>query len=313
LRGSGSGAVIADARKQLAPGERLRLNPTSGTKQMTAGATAAALVAAVNGDDCEIVFTTGERADGVVKTGTERISAFDAAPYLRERDFALADEFFRQGAFFAAAKVLRRHSTEFHTQLAAAETCHHWQRFDYEPAAGAAARFNAALATDLRNRARSPQGVLSDLLAWADFALRHNAPDDAVRLAYKSLEHAARLRLELATVGRADTAGGGVKPNADGFYRRADIEALRTTFVCDANKPTVALGLKNLVTILRDLDDPFGVNFDGRLFNLADVRNAATHTIRPAAQADAQSFLQRARNLTGATPTPLPTRLPPPA
>jgi hypothetical protein len=35
--------VIAEARKQLKPGERLMVNPTSGTKQMSAGATLAGL------------------------------------------------------------------------------------------------------------------------------------------------------------------------------------------------------------------------------------------------------------------------------
>ena len=63
--------VIQRARQQLIQGEELIVNPTSGTKQMSVAATLAALDEGIG----EIVFTVGERADGVVKTGTERMAA----------------------------------------------------------------------------------------------------------------------------------------------------------------------------------------------------------------------------------------------
>ena len=80
-------SVIRRVRGQVKEGERLLVNPTSGTKQMTAAATLAALDEQIG----DIVFTTGDRADGVVKTGTERITAFNPAGYFRERDGAARD------------------------------------------------------------------------------------------------------------------------------------------------------------------------------------------------------------------------------
>ena len=64
--------VIQCAKEQLGKGERLIVNPTSGTKQMSVAATLAALDEGIG----EIVFTVGNRADGVVITGTERMAPF---------------------------------------------------------------------------------------------------------------------------------------------------------------------------------------------------------------------------------------------
>src|SRR6266508_338315 len=73
--------VIQKARLLLRKGEPLVLNPTSGTKQMSVAATLAAL----DEDIGEIVFTVGERADGVVKTGTERLASFSTQVCFAER------------------------------------------------------------------------------------------------------------------------------------------------------------------------------------------------------------------------------------
>ena len=96
--------VIAAAKRELRPGERLVVNPTSGTKQMSAGATLAALDEEVD----QIDFTSGERVDGVVKTGTEVVQSFDLRGFLFQRDLRTADQLFQHGAFYAAARAAQR-------------------------------------------------------------------------------------------------------------------------------------------------------------------------------------------------------------
>ena len=74
--------VIAVAKLELRAEERWVVNPTSGTKQMSAGATLAALDEEVD----QIDFTCGERVDGVVETGTEVVQSFDLRGFLFQRD-----------------------------------------------------------------------------------------------------------------------------------------------------------------------------------------------------------------------------------
>jgi hypothetical protein len=282
--------VIAKAKAQLQKGETLLVNPTSGTKQMTAAATLAALDEQIGG----IVFTTGERADGVVKTGTEKITAFDASAYFRERDFALAREFFDTGNFAAAGRILSPHKTIFPREYGAARTCHHWRRFDYERAKA----YKAGLASRLNGTAAAGKLIIADHLAWADFAIRHHDADSAIRLTYKALELAARLFFEEET---------GLRPDAVGRYPARAILDLKTSFIPNQDRPETALGLQAMVKILKDLRHPFGEKFDHPLFELSGIRNDATHGIRPAEKHEAQSYLDRAKNLTAIAPTKLPT------
>ncbi len=278
--------VIATVRSQLRNDERLLINPTSGTKQMTAAATLAALDEQIG----DIVFTTGERVDGVVKTGTERITAFDPSAYFRERDLALAREFFDAGDFFAAERILKPHGNTLVREWATAYTCHHWRRFDYDRA--------KTYAHQLANR--SDRDIVADILAWASHALRHHDPDAAIRLTYKALEHAARFYMAEET---------GLGPDAKGRYKAAAIAALRTSVVPDHDKADIPLGLQNIARILADLKHPFGTGYDHRLFTLSNIRHAATHDLRPADKREAQSYLDRAVNLIGITPTDLPAAL----
>ena len=101
-------SVIKEARQYLKEGEKLILNPTSGTKQMSAGAT----LAAIDEEIGEIVFTIGERADGVVKTGTERLIPFSSRLFLMERDMRIANELFRSGSYKATADILTPYKNE---------------------------------------------------------------------------------------------------------------------------------------------------------------------------------------------------------
>src|SRR5438128_2478909 len=139
--------VIAAAKAELHPEERLFVNPTSGTKQMSAGTTLAALDEEVD----QVDFTSGERVDGVVKTGTEIIQSFDLRGFLFQRDLRTADELFRHGAFFAAARLLKGYAQP--EALRARETAlclHEWQRMNYAKAASHTAKLSESLHAHLK-------------------------------------------------------------------------------------------------------------------------------------------------------------------
>jgi hypothetical protein len=236
------------------------------------------------------VFTTGERSDGVVKTGTERMTFFNPAGYFLERDMALAREFFNAGDFYAAERILKPYNTTNTKEYTTAYTCHHWRRFDYDRAK----TYHKALEN------RSPRDIVADILAWSDHALRHDDPDGSVRLTYKALEHAARLFLEEQT---------GLTPDNKGWYKTAEVAALRTSFVPEGRNSDITLGLQNIVKILSERGHPFGTGFDDKLRKLANIRHKATHGLRPASRKEAQDFLHLARARIGITPTPIPESL----
>jgi hypothetical protein len=187
--------VIAEAKKRLQPGERLIVNPTSGTKQMSAGATLAALDEEIG----EIMFTVGERIDGVVKTGTEEAKTFSTETFFLERDLRIAQNLFDHGGFHAAARVLRRYRTP--EALHARETAlclHEWQRLNYTRAAGHAAKFSEDLCRHLKLVAAADSfspNVLGDLLAGADELLRWGDCEEALARYYRGAEQAAKVRL----------------------------------------------------------------------------------------------------------------------
>jgi hypothetical protein len=187
--------VIQTARQQLRQGERLIVNPTSGTKQMSVAATLAALDEEIG----EVVFTVGERADGVVKTGTERMAPFSTRQFFLERDMRLAGELFAAGAFFAAAKLLKPYSEPEALQARQKALClHEWQRMDYVKAASHAAKFSEELRTHLKNLADADQfsvTVLGDLLAGADELLRWGDCEEALARYYRGAEQTAKVRL----------------------------------------------------------------------------------------------------------------------
>ena len=187
--------VIAAAKRELRPEERLVVNPTSGTKQMSAGATLAALDEEVD----QIDFTSGERVDGVVKTGTEVVQSFDLRGFLFQRDLRTADELFRHGAFFAAARVLKGYvQTEASRARETALCLHEWQRMNYAKAASHAAKFSEELRTHLKNLADAGEfsvTVLGDLLAGADELLRWGDCEEALARYYRGAEQTAKVRL----------------------------------------------------------------------------------------------------------------------
>ncbi len=190
--------VIHAARQHLRQGEQLLVNPTSGTKQMSVGATLAALDEEIG----EIVFTVGERADGVVKTGTERMAPFNTERFFLERDLRIAGELYAAGAFSAAARLLQPYSASGDPQAVRARQqalcLHEWQRLHHAQAASHAARFSEELHTHLTNLARADEFSavrLGDLLASADELARWGDHEEALARYYRAAEQTAKVRL----------------------------------------------------------------------------------------------------------------------
>ncbi len=187
--------VIAAAKQKLHAHEKLIVNPTSGTKQMSAGATLAALDEEVD----RIDFTSGERVDGVVKTGTEKVQSFDLRGFLFQRDLRISDELFQCGAFYAAARLLKGYAQP--EALRARETAlclHEWHRMSYAKAATHAAKFSEPLRLHLKSLSEADAfgaSALGDLLAGADELLRWGDCEEALARYYRGAEQGAKVRL----------------------------------------------------------------------------------------------------------------------
>jgi len=205
--------VIQRARQQLIQGEELIVNPTSGTKQMSVAATLAALDEGIG----EIVFTVGERADGVVKTGTERMAAFSTRQFFLERDLRMAGELFAAGAFFAAAEILKPYTEPEAFQAREKALClHEWQRLNHAKAASHAAKFSEELRSHLKHLADADEFSvikLGDLLVSADELARWGDREEALARYYRAAEQTAKVRL---------SEGYNVRPP----YRRDDLLAI---------------------------------------------------------------------------------------
>lgn len=270
--------VIAVARRAKG---RLVINPTSGTKQMSAAATLAALDEEVG----EIVFTVGERADGVVVTGTERVTSFSTAQFLRERDLREADGLYRSGAFDAVGRILGkwRGDVVVDRAIRIARCAHEWHRLNYRAAASTAACFDTALCAHLDKLALSVEqneladGVLTDLLAGAEDLRNWGDAEEAATRAYKAMEYAARLAL---------CRDLNVKPPLREEHFR-DIN-LREPIRCPP-------GLQQMMVALEALQNPFAGEY-AALRKPLKLRNDAMHDIRPVDPREAQSLGDRIVN-----------------
>src|SRR5207253_3252708 len=78
---------------------------------------------------------------------------------LFQRDLRTADELFRQGSFFAAARLLKGYSQPEALRARDTALClHEWQRMNYAKAASQAAKFSEELRTKHgRNRTQRTQ------------------------------------------------------------------------------------------------------------------------------------------------------------
>lgn len=267
--------VIRRARAELREGESLVINPVSGTKQMSAGATLAALDEEIG----DIQFTIGDRADGVVVTGTERLKSFNASRYFEERDLTTAEALFQAGAFWAAARILQNGRSPFSKAARAKALCmHEWQRLNHAEAARQAAKFSPELARRLEALATAPAisaELLRDMLGGADELLRWGDADEALARYYRGAELAAKVILSEACGIRP--SGGG----ADGYDRKNLVERLpnghpmAVELEQRSRGSRLHLGLDLAWRLLAALDHPAGRAYqaNGRLRDLLDKRN----------------------------------------
>lgn len=288
--------VIAEARQQIRRGEILVVNPTSGTKQMSVGATLAALDEEIG----DLVFTVGERSDGVVKTGTERLVQFSTRAFFRERDRISAALLSKSGAFAAAVRLLERYAGDSETQrdFFVARCRYNWHRLEYAAAAADAARFSQKLSKLLRQLDQNvkngslTENILADLLRGADELRVWEENEEAALRYYKAFEYALRIRISLALGGKttpflyndimqlpiSDSVRKNIRRNADG---------------------TVTPGLLLFIDILAATNDPLAMEFNRnkKLRDVIWVRNDFVHGIRPVEACESARFCGCLKNL----------------
>jgi hypothetical protein len=261
--------VIASARKSLEKGERLLVNPTSGTKQMSVAAALAALDEEVG----EIVFTVGERCEGVVKTGTERLATFSTEEFFRERTLREAECLFQAGAYHGAALLLKEHGQAVRDAYDLAACLREWQRLNYEGARQIAADASASALVRLRHHltqlARSQEESLlrlSDLMVSADNLLHWGDYEEALARYYRATELAAKLRLA-------------EKHHLRKPYKLSDLRdaapSMRDSLEANARHGVCYLGLRQTMQILQALGDRFAGDYfaDEKLGELLNLRN----------------------------------------
>jgi hypothetical protein len=282
--------VISRVRALLPKGGRLLVNPTSGTKQMSVGAALAALDEGLG----ELVFTVGERADGVVRTGTERIESFDPAGYFAERDFETALRLFGSGAHGAAAALMERHPA-LRGAAEIARCRQEWERQHYPAARRIAAgsemaelvRCRRAL-EDLQQAAGRghPEALpVADLLATAEGLLRLQDWNECLVQACRAFEMGMRLALYQATR----------------LYEPIPLEGLRAlpgmprdimeraSNVSNDGRTTI-LNLRSIARILQAQGHALGDAFleDRNLQSMIAVRNERMHGLRAVQENEAR-------------------------
>ncbi|TVR56292.1 MAG: hypothetical protein EA425_00120 [Puniceicoccaceae bacterium] len=310
--------ILLQAGTRREDDETVVLNPTSGTKQMSAGAVLAGL-------DLEwprLVFITGERADGVVRTGTERLSPFDPATLISEKRLRDAEHLFTAGAVGGAAELLRRSGSSMESPAAVAAICEAWQRLDLITARALAARHPAgapfrAWLERLQQAGAHGEARVADLLANARRLLAWRLWPEALLRFYQAIEltgHAALTRhlgagppYPLAAI----TGIPGLDPKLAARCR------------ANAREDGLHLAPRAVRDVLSALGDPYAEAWSARagLEARLDVRNRWIHQAEPVAKAIARGLGDDALVLAETVfpgigsrlPTGLwPTRLPPP-
>lgn len=183
------------------PAERhIILNPTSGTKQMTT----AAVLAAIDENLENIEYITGERRDGVIITGQEKISRLSARRFIAEKYRSSAVALIKGGAPHAAARLLDPYKDIYPLTYAAAMTNHHWRRFDYGSALNWAKCGDNEEWQGARRaleRLRRAENIslerIVDMRNYAFFyCIEQDEAEEALAIIYRVVEACAKLRLK---------------------------------------------------------------------------------------------------------------------
>ena len=308
--------VLRQAQTLCKTGDRILVNPTSGTKQMSAGATLAALDLEAG----EIQFTVGERADGVVMTGSERLECFDPSEVFISRDLRIAEELSRAGSHFAAHRLLARYSRPLtlnaldHRLVASSQNkklqrlvlagdlsslalcLHEWERQNYEAARQLAAACHLPQMVSARaplqqlaeaaKTAKPNAAIVADLLHTGSILHQQGDHEASLFIVCRALETGLRLRLMEKT------------ELCDPF----SLEILRTLPIksslmerCEKSSQdhaTARLGLKQIVEILSAIRCPLAKDYneERRLSHFVGLRNEYTHAVRHIKERESQEF-----------------------
>jgi len=177
--------------------KQIIVNPTSGTKQMTAGATLATLDMGLG----LIEFIGGERVDGIVKTGTEKIETVDAARLSAEQSARNILVLLKNGDFSAVALLAEMVESSFPLTASICRMLSAWNRLNYSEASRSAPAGDefAAIRNWLDNIRASVEYSLeriADLLALAERELKYSRVEEALSAIYRSVELMARFHLK---------------------------------------------------------------------------------------------------------------------
>ncbi|MBM4164573.1 MAG: hypothetical protein FJ222_09080 [Lentisphaerae bacterium] len=188
--------ALLQTLRQTVPCADLTVNPTSGTKQMTAAATLACLDVGMG----QIAFITGERADGVVKTGTEQVNRVDAARLQAEQRLQDVLVLLEHGDYAAAERLASLSTSFFPFAAAAAAMLAKWNRLAYTEALKAASDFEVLAESRRvldRLRAAPDYSVdrAADVLALAFREHTYGRPEEALSAIYRAVELLAKVRL----------------------------------------------------------------------------------------------------------------------
>lgn len=130
------GVINSLVAKRYKP-EEIDLDFTSGTKPMSA----AAVLSAIRSGCSALRYVSGERDQGVVVSGRERLISFPISGLLAVRELDLADDLLKRLQFRAVAEIIHRIEKQLtdkkHIQLAAetmaiAKAYEKWEMFDHQ-------------------------------------------------------------------------------------------------------------------------------------------------------------------------------------
>ncbi len=303
--------------------DEIEADYTSGTKAMTAGLTLAATAFRCG----SLRYISGERAHGVVISGTERFLSIPPSRVLAYHDLQLALQLFRDLQFEAARRLLREispallddHSRRLHASLGKlVDAYDRWDKFEHacfkehyqhpdpdlhELAAMqvsgqvigcvqkmAAAR-NPKYTRDWRDQIT--QDHLADLWNNAERRQREGKYDDAVARLYRLTEMLAQYRLACEHgINAADVDIEGLKGRIPEELRGA-LAAQRS-----GDRAKVQLGLRTSYQLLAALSDPLGdalpagPNKHSPLTDLLARRNASilAHGLEPVGEQTAREL-----------------------
>lgn len=190
--------VLYRVRLEAGKSAEVIINPTSGTKQMSV----AAALAAVDMGVGKIEFTTGKREGGLVVSGSEELSSFDAQRFIEERTCREARRLLTAGALEGAVRLLEPLSGDFPGVQEQAKLLARWQAGDYESARQIAAAssykpvVSARAYLDALARSKpTDESCLSEKIAAAKRALDWGMAEDAFIRFYQVVETLAHARL----------------------------------------------------------------------------------------------------------------------